>query len=155
MGESELSVRRSSVRGMYHPWRHLSSMTDVRVVFREMHGELGTCSFDDRIITLNAAMGPAQRRCTLAHELVHLERGGIPIDPVMIAREEAAVDRIAAYRLIDLDALVSALSWAASHAEAAEVLHVDKATLECRLANLSAIERADVESRMSDGFEAC
>ncbi|PRC44552.1 hypothetical protein C6A85_99665 [Mycobacterium sp. ITM-2017-0098] len=50
-----------------------------------------------------------ERRCTVAHELVHDERRVFPTDPVMQAREETLVEQTAARRLIELPDLVDAL----------------------------------------------
>lgn len=82
------------------------------------------CLRGDRI-AINTADDQAQRRCTLAHELVHDERRVFPVDRVLRAREELAVERIAARRLIQLDALVDALLWARDARETAAELWVD------------------------------
>lgn len=61
---------------------------------------------DGRVIWMDPRLTQVQRRCTIAHEAVHCERG-VPAD----AREERAVEVIAARRLVALDALVDALVW--------------------------------------------
>lgn len=59
-------------------------------------------------ITLDARLDRRARRATLAHELVHDERGiAYPADAPegLVQREEETVERIAASRLVPLDEL--------------------------------------------------
>ena len=88
----------------------------------------------------------AERRCTLTHELIHLERGdtGHQSDKV-----ERLVEREAARRLIPFDNLLEA-DWAQPLEKIADDLWVDEATLEVRLATLSEPER----SRLHDHLKA-
>jgi len=61
---------------------------------------------DGHTIWLNPNLTPAGRRCTLAHELIHIERGVIHHLPdVLAAREEHSVDRIAIDTDVDLSTL--------------------------------------------------
>ncbi|OBC12207.1 hypothetical protein A5788_22155 [Gordonia sp. 852002-50816_SCH5313054-c] len=76
-------------------------------------------------VTINTGDDQAQRRSTLAHELVHDERRVFPTDRVLRAREELTVERIAARRLIQLEALVDALLWSRDARETAAELWVD------------------------------
>jgi rubredoxin len=66
-----------------------------------------------------------ERRSSLSHELVHDERRIYPTDPVLRAKEEIAVERIAARRLIELGRLVDLLCWTRHADEVAEELWVD------------------------------
>ena len=88
-----------------------------------------------------------EERCTLAHELIHIERGHRGCQPPRI---EADVEREAARRLIPLDLLGEALTWARCEAEAADELCVDIATLRTRLADLTRAERARLRRRLAD-----
>jgi hypothetical protein len=80
----------------------------------------------------------AERRCTLTHELVHLEWGHLGEQPPAIER---AVRIEAARRLIPIEDLVRAAVWARSIDEAAEELWVDEETLQTRLDSLEPAER--------------
>ena len=95
----------------------------------------------------------AERRCTIAHELIHLERGPAPDDPWLRAREERAVEAEAARRLITLDALADALAWSDRPVEVAEELWVDVQTLDVRVDGLNPAERAELDTRLTDDEE--
>ena len=69
----------------------------------------GVCRWSRRSILFDIRLSRVEERCTLAHELVHAERG--PFPRWLTAREEAVVDAEAACRLILLDALGEALAW--------------------------------------------
>ena len=83
----------------------------------------------------------------MAHELVHVERGPVPADPWLAAREERAVEAEAARRLIPLEALAGALAWSRRPVEVADELWVDVQTLAVRIGGLSVAERAAVGLR--------
>ncbi|AYD90928.1 ImmA/IrrE family metallo-endopeptidase [Actinomyces sp. 2119] len=93
---------------------------------------------DGRTIWLSTDQTVAERRCTLTHELIHLERGHHSCQP---PRVERSVEAEAARRLIPTERLLATLSWARSETEAAEHLWVDTATLRARLACLTEAER--------------
>ncbi|WP_018177447.1 hypothetical protein [Jongsikchunia kroppenstedtii] len=65
------------------------------------------------------------RRSTIAHELVNDERRVFPIDAHLRAREETAVEQIAARRLIALEQLAEAMRWPRNGAEATDELWGD------------------------------
>lgn len=91
-----------------------------------------------------------EKRCTIAHELAHAERGPLPHNPVLAAREESAVEQEASRLLIDLDALADALKWAHNLPEAADVLWVDVPTLQVRLDHLHPTEQAWLTNQLAD-----
>ncbi|MFC2623676.1 MAG: ImmA/IrrE family metallo-endopeptidase [Propionibacterium acidifaciens] len=107
-------------------------------------GQSGRVDWARRVVTVDCRLSAAQRRCTLAHELVHVERGPVPADPWLAAREEAAVEAEAARRLIGIDALADALAWSSQPAEIADELGVDVQTLMVRVGGLSVAERRAV-----------
>ncbi|WP_230747585.1 ImmA/IrrE family metallo-endopeptidase [Brevibacterium sp. CCUG 69071] len=80
-----------------------------------------------------------ERRCTLAHELAHIDLGHT--EKTTVAEENAA-RRYAAQKLIDWDALVDAFRWAHNAHEAADELWVTPEVLEDRLRFLHPNERA-------------
>lgn len=92
-------------------------MPDVAVEYAELPASTGgallaRCA-NGALIVLDERLSKTERRCRLAHELVHLERGTstrcrwasrmwLPL----VVREELAVDRIVADRLVPADLLV-------------------------------------------------
>ena len=110
--------------GVYHPWRDARDREHLNITFERLADGRRGCLRGDRI-TINTGDDQAQRRSTLAHELVHDERRVFPVDRVLRAREELTVERIAARRLIQLEALVDALLWARDAHETAAELWVD------------------------------
>ena len=95
-----------------------------------------------RTVTLALGMSQAERRCTIAHETAHIERG--PVAPHQALREEWDIDRTVARLLIpSVDQLVDAMTWAGGHLEsAADALWVDDYLLSVRLRSLTGRERA-------------
>lgn len=131
----------------YDPWRHLRSMPHVSLRWTRDEAELDGAQawwYPDLVeIVIDAGLPQADRRCALAHELVHAERGDGPcVTPVLEIRQEHAVDVAAARRLIGLRALADALAWGHGPAEVADELWVDLATLRVRLATLTPAEQA-------------
>src|SRR4051794_5234971 len=112
----------------YSPWGAVAGQPDIRVEFREMDDELGWWDPDTRTIALAKGQTQAERRCTLAHELAHAERGDEAVEhvsPLLAVRQEIAASVRAARRLIPMAALITALLWSQDERELAEELHVD------------------------------
>ncbi len=135
----------------YDPWADVASnWPGVEVVIEPMRGTLlGELRYP--VIALRAGTSAAQRRCTLAHELVHLERGVTDCGP-WAAREELAVHDEAARRLIRLDDLAAAVRAAGPGSAAAvlaQALEVDTQTLTLRVERLTPRERAMLRSRLA------
>lgn len=114
------------------------------MVIEPMTGDLlGEVRDDGLVIALRAGTSAAQRRCTLAHEIVHLERGILDCGP-WLQREEVQVHTEVSLRLIPLAALadaVRALGGADDQAALAQWLEVDSETLAMRVSRLSAGDR--------------
>ncbi|MDM3894802.1 ImmA/IrrE family metallo-endopeptidase [Mycobacterium intracellulare] len=136
----------------WHPWKHAGEVYP-HVTISCQH------ELPDRVwglqrghaIWLCRRLDQVRRRCTLTHELIHLERGApVLADATARAREEGTVSELAARRLIPLAALVDAYRWCpAGHvAELAEELWVDQPTLRIRLAALDPIEVAELENAL-------
>lgn len=149
----------------YDPWAHLRRcFPDVRVIATHPlpGGQLG--GILGGRIWLHRDLNRAGRRCTLAHEIVHLERirasgrrsaaGGYETPPAdgsvgwCDRREERAVDAIAARRLIGLDRLVEALRWSSDRAEVAADLDVDLGMLSARWTGLDPGERRAIDRQL-------
>jgi gp43 len=109
------------------------------------------CRWNRRTILLDIRLSRVEERCTLAHELVHAERG--PFPRWLTTREESVVDAKAARRLIPLDALGEALAWSLHPSVAAEELDVDPSTLEALLRDLAATEVEVLRRRLQHHFE--
>jgi len=103
-----------------------------------MDGVLGATDGVCRIV-MHPDQSQAQRRCTLAHELAHVELGHTgPVD----AHDERATSQLAARWLITLEQLLDALRWADDLPTVADELWVDEPTLLARLDGLTDAERA-------------
>ena len=134
----------------FHPWRYLRDHhPDWTVIWAALPGGLlGRTLHDLRVIVLDATLTQAGRRSTLAHELEHIARGPTPPVPALAAKEEAAIDRAVARRLIDVVYLGEALAWSGLHVEVADELWVDHDTLTARLRALNDAERAYLRTRL-------
>lgn len=83
-----------------------------------------------KVILINRDATPAERRCSLAHAVAHLDLmhdqtpGGI-----FVAYQERDANLLAAGRLVPVEAFVELLSWTQSMSEIAAELCVDLATL--------------------------
>lgn len=145
------SNTRAKNRGMtWHPEDHT---TGLRII--DTHplppGIAGLT--DGTTIWLSPDLTPAGRRCTLAHELVHIERGIHPDLPgPLAAREESTVEMTAARRLVPLDQLIDAILWAqgdGDHAGLASDLDVDQSVVEFRLAAVTPEEEAQIQRALA------
>lgn len=141
---------------MYHPWRALRHLGEEwTLVWAPLAGivdKLGHTTWHDKTITMDPDQDQAQRRSTLTHELVHVERG--PWPEGFEEWEERIVDATAARRLISLDALADGMVWAYDVQELAAVLWVDEPTVFARVANLTEAEGQEIQRRL-DAAEAC
>lgn len=123
----------------WNPWRAVARRPDVTVVYGDPgEGNVGVVDLEARVITLCPSLLQDERRSTLTHELVHLERGTPcgPGDP-----EEREVARLAATRIISLPALIEAVKWSDHLEEQAVELWADEDTVQARLRHLTERER--------------
>lgn len=133
----------------WNPWRHIGHyyphiMVDLR---HELPARIWGMQAGNRI-WLCRQLDQVRRRCTLTHEIVHLERGPVPTDRIGLAREERTVAQLAARRLIGVDALADALAWTRDPHQLAEALWVDLPTLRTRMDNLDPVEVAELKHRL-------
>lgn len=121
-----------------HPWRVLrDDWPHVDLHYATLPD--GTWGLSDgHTIWLDEGLSQAERRCTLMHELVHLERGEHSCQD---EATEEAVHALVARRLIPWALLASAVVWAEDILELADELWVDVETVEARLAHLHPSER--------------
>lgn len=127
----------------WHPWRAVGERPDVTVLFGDPGpGCLGRVEYETATITLCPTLLQAERRSTLTHELIHLDRGPAPAGHD--DREEREVARLAAERLITMPELISAVQWSDHVDEQAFDLWVDEDTVQVRLRHLSDAERLEL-----------
>lgn len=91
---------------------------------------------------LDKEMRRARRRCALAHAIAHLDLAHTPVGVDYEAWQEREADKLAARRLIPLDALADALRWTRSTPEIAAELDVDVGILLARVDVIHPVERA-------------
>jgi len=132
----------------YDPWLDLlENWPEVIVRTEPLPGRLlGELCYP--VIALRAESSPAQRRCTLTHEIVHLERG-VRDCGQWLAREEWYVDREVARRLLPIALLAPAIRDAGGVEDLVEIarqLDVDTQTLTMRLSLLTSTERRRVRT---------
>jgi len=125
---------------MYHPWRRLRDQPHIDLVWRRMPTRRGMTVGAD-LIVLHPEQFQYERRCSLAHEMAHIDLGHIE---ACGGRGECRARRLAARWLIDMDRLLDALRWAEDLREVADELWVDEPTLMARLDGLTDDERAQI-----------
>lgn len=133
----------------WHPWRTLATQYPHITVSCDHvlpRGVAGLWHGDT--IWLCKNLTQAERRSTLTHELIHVDRGTVP--PVHAKREEFYVDTLAARKLIPLPDLLRGLQWTNDDYELAEELWTDVHTVRVRRQNLTASERAWLADRVED-----
>ena len=130
---------------MFHPWRALRALAHVTLVWHE-GGPAGWTHFPTATISLRRGMTLAERRSTIAHEVEHINRG--PPHVGYERREELAVRKATAQRLITFEALVDAMVWSGDEYELAAELWVDVGTVRDRPRSLSPWESAELSRRM-------
>lgn len=126
-------------RKRWNPWRHIGvHYPHIKVSCRHILPGTRRASWTKHGIYIDKTLDQVARRCALAHEIVHLERGPVPEHPQLALVEERAVSVIAAQRLIPLEDLTEAVMWVdlSDPHELAEELWVDPVTLKIRLESL-------------------
>jgi len=130
---------------MWHPWRHLRTLDGVELRWRDTE-RVGCYNHRSGVIEMATGMTQAERRSTLTHELIHVERG--PVPPQCRDEEERIVERLAARRLIPVVALGEAMAWTPHMDVVADELWVDLPMLWARLDSLDLEERAYLDRRL-------
>jgi hypothetical protein len=134
----------------YHPWRHFRAFDGWTLVIRDLEGEgmVGETDYDAQTVTICSTLNQAGRRSTIAHEIVHIERGWVQEHCADL--EDEQVDRIVARRLISFERLMDACRWARNIHELADELWVDEETVRTRLAHLHPSERLKLREVLHD-----
>lgn len=129
-----------------HPWRELRALAHVTVHYGHLAPGVWGLSAGDRI-WLDSRLLQAERRCTLAHELEHRDRGHDGCQPPSV---ETEVNLAVARRLIPIGRLVTACRWAHTLSELADELWVDEDSARTRLEHLRPWERAMLDQALED-----
>lgn len=93
-----------------------------------------------RVILIERGHSRAQRRCSLAHAIAHVDLDH-QASRALTQLQEAAADRLAARRLINVRHLADAWLWSETFGEVAHELDVASHFLEVRLRYLHPAER--------------
>ncbi|WP_157571806.1 hypothetical protein [Nocardioides alkalitolerans] len=134
-----------------NPWRHLRRLVHVRLLWHD-DGPMGLTNHRDQTISLRRGMSWEERRCTVQHEVLHIERGPQPLG--LRAKDEEKVRRETAFLMIpEIRDVLEALLWAYTDEEAAEELGVDVYVLRYRLRHMSPMERAWLTNRFAQARE--
>lgn len=130
---------------MHNPWRTLPP--HVIVEFASLPPPDSGRSDGVSRIVLHDRLKQVERRCTLEHEKVHIERGDMgKCRPDC----EADIDRIVARRLVTFDALADALAWSDQIEEVALELWVTPKIARARIAALRPTELAIIAELIAD-----
>lgn len=138
---------------MHHPWRAFKALSHYTLHWAYLpDGILGFTDYTRCAVVLTKDMTQAERRCTIAHEVEHIERG--PAHPSHRAWDEREVDKAVARKLIGIRDLGEALAWTSCEHQIADELWVDVATLRARLAHLHPSERHYLRGRLEHQGDA-
>ena len=130
-----------------HPWRRLrEQFAHVTLTWHD-GGPLGLTTHSTATISLRRGQSWAARRCTLEHELIHVEAGPVPRG--LRDKDEEWTRRETARRMLpDIRPIGDAIAWALSEEEAADELGVDLDVLRYRLRHMSMQEKAWLTQRL-------
>lgn len=122
-----------------NPWADLTSRPQLDLCWGGLPpGQLGAT--DGRRIWIATGLTIRERRCTLAHELVHIDLD--LVSDVTWASEQRVRDVTARRLLPDIDAVASSLAGGVDMATASDELWVTEDVLTDRLTTLDDAERA-------------
>ncbi|NVM97794.1 ImmA/IrrE family metallo-endopeptidase [Arthrobacter sp. SDTb3-6] len=123
---------------MFDPWGTLRALTHITISWVRMpDGQPGRT--DGRgVIWLDKRLQQVERRCTITHEMIHVERGH---DGCQRPRIEYQVRAETARRLITIDDLCRHGAWAHNLHELAEELWVTPDVAQDRLDTLTDDEK--------------
>lgn len=127
-----MSVGLLSVAAMMHPWRRLRALADVTLLWHD-EGPMGETDFEAGTISIRRNLTWEERRCTVLHECLHVERG--PVLVSLAEREELRVQKETARLLLpSIKAIGDAYAWSqGDDAGAAIELGVDVDVLRTRM----------------------
>jgi hypothetical protein len=126
----------------YDPYSHAREL-GLRIIERQLRaGRFSQLHLPSRVIVLTRGLAQMERRCCVAHEIVHFERGH------RCGQAEALETRVhvtAAHRLVSSREVLRVLPWTQVVRELADEWWVDDETARLRVATLTEHERARLE----------
>lgn len=144
------AVEPTVVRMSFNPWRRLRALTHIELLWHD-GGPMGETDFEAGTISLRRGMTYEERRCTVLHECLHVERGPVPLG--LAEREELQVEKATARALLpSVRRIGDALAWAeGDEAIAAAELGVDVGVLRTRMKYMThPAERAYLVRRFAE-----
>lgn len=147
-----MSAPPPTVGTMFHPWAALGEWEHVVVDWRDdlPDGMRGATNGHD-IIWMDKKLIQVERRCTIAHEMVHIEQGHEYCQPPKVERQVRAVT---ARRLIRFEDFVDVSRWALSAGDAADCLWVTEQVLTDYIEALTEAERVIAWTARVRAFES-
>lgn len=136
---------------LYDPGRDLAQRyPDWRVIRRPLHGAYGFLVYRRRLIVVDACGPRAEWDCTIAHEIVHLDRGDRCTlgDDVVNVRLELAVARCAARKMLPAWRFAGVDLYGRHPQEIADELGVDLDTLRVRSNDLDDYDLTIINGRL-------
>lgn len=124
---------------MFHPWGILRKLAHIRLSWVLMPDLVPGRTNGVDIIWMDKRLDQVERRCTLTHELIHIERHHTGCQPASV---ELQVCLETARRLIPIEALAASLRWSTWPAELSDELWVTQDVLRDRLRGLTEDELA-------------
>lgn len=132
---------------MHHPWRRFRDQWGhVGLEWRQLDGDFQALT-DGRRVLMDPDLLQVERRCAIAHETAHLERGEHCAQDHAVERR---ADRIAASRLVSIDALMQALIWSDDLQEVADELWVTPEIARARIDIMRPAELTIVAELIAD-----
>lgn len=131
------------MHGGYCPWSDLGERyPGVHVAAHAIAPARAAWLPDERVILLDRGLSITEGRCTLAHEIAHMDLGHYPTGVGHFdRRQEREADGLAARRLLPLVALVEAVRGGWDLPAAAVELRVTHDVIQSRLDRLHPSER--------------
>lgn len=141
-----LNVSRMS----FNPWRRLRALSHIELRWHD-EGPMGETDFEAGVISLRRGMTYEERRSTVLHECIHVERGPAPL--TFAEKEELLVEKATARQLLpSVKAIAEAYAWSQGDTEgAAYELGVDVGVLVTRMKYMThPAERAYLARRFAE-----
>lgn len=133
---------------IFHPWRELRNQQHIGVSFDHLPENTAGLT-NGQHIWLAKGMQQTERRCIMAHELVHIAMGH---DKCQTTAAELVVRVETARNLITIEALKNALMWSRHPSELAEDLWVTEEVLADRIEYLTTLELGTLSNLEEDHY---
>lgn len=136
----------------YSPWADAAERhPDIHIERWDISPARGAWVASERVILIDRDLTQTERRCTLAHELAHIDLGHVEARGWFARRLEREADRLAAKRLLaDIEAIADAICTHPLDPDlVAEQLGVTLRMLRKRLKRLTPSETSYIEARLA------